>query len=270
MKCKSCEAEINPQWKYAIDSNICPFCGKSVMDEVLKNLFSTLRETIDSATEYKSQLDDWMLSNYGYIKSDSPDLINHLPMEQLDEYMKSKHSEKYINNPDSKKYTVKVQTDNGEEEIAAEKTQSEEKTNDFFKRAEAVKPNIDGFKSASEKTQHLKNLAQQIKRVGSLTMNNSMIDPAMLEQADPDAVSEMQSLMSMGPEISSSLQNSDGDDDIPSVVLAMADQAQGRPNQQQANAADLLKLKQMQDRNNNSRKNFESGENRGKGGFSRA
>jgi hypothetical protein len=36
------------------------------------------------------------------------------------------------------------------------------------------------------------------------------------------------------------------------------------------NAADLLKLQQMQNRIANSRRNFENGGNRGKGGFSRS
>ena len=47
-------------------------------------------------------------------------------------------------------------TENGEQEVSVEKIQSEERTNEFYKRAEAVKPNIEGFSSVSEKTQHLK------------------------------------------------------------------------------------------------------------------
>ena len=277
MKCKSCEAEINPKWKHAIDSNICPFCGESVMEEVLKNLFADLRDIMIQISQYPVELNDWMLSNYNFIKTDSPDLINHLPTDQLDEFMKSKHKYKSKSDDgDSKKFTVKIQTEHGEEEVMAEKTQSEEKTNDFFKRAEAVKPNIDGFKSAADKTQRLKSIAQQIKKAGSpaLTVNESgmMISPEMMEQADPEAVAEMQSLLADGGgNIASSLSSSDEVDDVPAVVLAMANKAQGK-NSGSSNAADLMKLQQMQDRVANSRKAFESGENRsGKGGgFSRS
>lgn len=273
MKCKSCESEINPKWKYAIDSNVCPFCGQSVMDIKLKDSLTLLRETIDSLSEYPDQLNDWLLSNYNYIKTDSPDLINHLPMDQLDEWMKLKNKSKSkIDEGDNKKFTVKVQTDHGEEEVMAEKTQSEEKTNGFFKRAEAVKPNIDGFKSTAEKTQRLKSLAQQIKKEGSSVITasegGSMITPEMIEQASPEAVAEMQSLMSESSTIASSLPPADDDDAIPSVVLAMASRSSGGKGA--TNAADLLKLQQMQDRVQASKRNFESGENRGKGGFSRS
>lgn len=276
MKCKSCEAEINPKWKHAIDSNICPFCGESVMEEILKNLFAGLRDIMAQISEYPIELNDWMLSNYNFIKTDSPDLISYLPMDQLDKWMTSKAKNKSkVDDIESKKFTVKIQTEQGEQEVIAEKTQSEEKTNDFFKRAEAVKPNIDGFKSAADKTQRLKSLAQQIKKAGApaLTASESgmMISPEMMEQADPEAVAEMQSLLADGNNIASSLPSSDDDDDIPAVVMAMANKAQGKSNSS-ANAADLMKLQQMQDRVAASRRAFESGENRGGkgGGFSRS
>jgi len=47
MRCISCTTEINPQWKHAIDMNVCPFCGKHIMEEHLKNLFAALSSTMD-------------------------------------------------------------------------------------------------------------------------------------------------------------------------------------------------------------------------------
>jgi len=270
----SCESEINPKWKHAIDSNVCPFCGDSVMEEKLKNLFSDLRSTMNELIEYPDQLHDWMLSNYDFIKTDSPDLPKHLSPDFMDHIMKevsynisSKKPQKDM--VENGKFTVKIQTEQGEEEIQAERIQNEERTNSFFKRAEAVKPNIDGFKSTAEKTQHLKNMANQIKKAGTntLTGNSSgYISAEMLENADPEAIAEMQSLMS-GNEIVSALPASD-DDEIPDIVLQMANKSSGKPST--SNGADLLKLQQMQQRVKNSRMNFESGENRGKGGFSRS
>ena len=67
----------------------------------------------------------------------------------------------------------------------------------------------------------------------------------------------MQSLISDGNMVSSSLTTSD-DDDIPAAVLAMAKGGGGS-----SKASDMLKLQQMQDRLKHSKDSFESGENRG-------
>jgi hypothetical protein len=275
MKCISCEVDINPKWKYAIDKNICPFCGSNIMEEHLKNLLSSLADVMDKLQQYPAQLNDWLLSNYNFIKTDSDKLIEFLPKEDLNKYVEEvtvSEKLKEFEDRKDKKFTVKVKTDAGEQEVEAEKIQEEERTNEFFKRAEAVKPNIDGFRSTAEKTEHLKRLALQIKRAGSTSIvdesgENEYISPEMLEDADPEAVAEMGSLFS-GNEISSSLNNSLGDEDeIPSVVLNMANSAKG--SRHTSNPADMIKLQQLQNRLQDSRRNFESGNARGKGGFSR-
>lgn len=270
MKCISCEVEINPKWKHAIDINVCPFCGSNIMEEHLKNLLTSLADVIDKLQQYPTQLNDWLLSNFNYIKTDSPDLIKFLPKESLQGLVSVKKlDDKELT--DSKKFTVKVKTDTGEQDVEAEKIQPEEKTNEFFKRAEAVKPNIDGFHSTAEKTEHLKRIALQIKKAGSSAITgdageNSLITAEMIEEADPDAVAEMESLFSEN-EITSSLSGSTNDDDIPPVVLNMANRAKGSKHTN--NPADLFKLQQMHNRVEESRRNFESGSTRGKGGFSR-
>lgn len=271
MKCISCEVEINPKWKHAIDINVCPFCGNGIMEEHLKNLLGSLAEVMNRLQQYPEQLNDWMLSNFNFIKTDSPELVKFIPKELLhSKPTPRKAEEKDLVEP--KKFTVKVKTDNGEEEVEAEKIQSEETTNEFFKRAEAIKPNLDGFQSTAEKTQHLKKLALQIKRAGSTAITsdageNSYISPEMIEDADPETVAEMESLFG-GGEVASSLGDSImNEDDIPPVVLNMASRAKTNG---PTNSADLLKLQQMQERVLESRRNFESGNNRGKGSFSRA
>ena len=277
MKCVSCEVEINPKWKHAIDINVCPFCGSNIMEEHLKNLLTSLADIMDKLQQYPDQLNDWLLSNFNYVKTDSPTLIKFLPQDQIKEVaaeFATKTIDKPIQDPaPNKKFTVKVKTDAGEQEIEAEKIQEEEETNAFFKRAEAVKPNIDGFRSTAEKTEHLKKIALQIKRAGSTAIlnddgENSYISPEMMGDADPDAVAEMESLFSEN-EISSSLGSAAiGDEEIPAVVLNMASKAKG--SKHTSNPADFLKLQQLQSRIEESRRNFESGNNRGKGGFSRA
>jgi Zn-finger nucleic acid-binding protein len=283
MKCISCEIEINPQWAHAIDINVCPFCGKYIMEEHLKNLFTTLRETMDNLSEYPDQLNDWMLSKHNYIRTDSPDLSRFMPLEVLKELKKIEDEKDFLKRKEAQKFTVKVQTEVGEEEVWAEKIQSEEATNDFFKRAEVIRtgpssqqlgPNT--YQSPAEKTQHLKKMLQQIKKTGSPSLTDSgeageMIPADMLEQADPEAVAEFQSMIS-GGEISSSLSDGIDDDEVPSHILAANTAIANRKSGGSTNAADLMKLQQMQERLRRSKDAFESGENRGGkgGGFSRA
>lgn len=286
MECVSCKTEINPQWTHAIESNVCPFCGKSILEEHLKKLFSTLRDTMEQLQAYPTQLDDWMLSNHNYIKTNSENIMNYIPKDVLVDLKKVQDEKDF---QARKKFTVKVKTETGEEEVTAEKLQSEDKTNDFFKRAEVIRnpnqntsnqqpaPNATpNFQSPAEKTQYLKKVAQHIKKAGSPILTDptgsSMNLPAeMLEQADPEAVAEFQQMISGGEGISSALPSDAGDDEVPAHILAanMA-AAKARGGNSSANAADLLKLQQMQERVNNSKQNFESGANRGKGGFSRS
>lgn len=268
MKCISCDSEINPKWKHAIDQNVCPYCGQSIMDEALKNLLNNLADIMDKAKPYQNQLNDWMLSNYNFIKTDSENLINYLPKETFKEMRKIEDDKDFQERKESKKFTVKVKTDAGEQLVEAEKIQSEDKTNEFFKRAEAVKPRLEGFQNAAEKTEHLKRMAQQIKRAGvPLLANDSgdsqFLSPELIEAADPDAVLEMQSLLD-GNEINSSIADPVSiDDDIPPAVLSMASKARGGV------PPEIYKLQQLQNRRKQSKENFESGASRGKGGFSR-
>lgn len=272
MKCISCEVEINPKWKYAIDMNVCPFCGKHIMEEHLKTLLASLADTMEKLAEYPDQVNDWLLSNYNYIKTDSPDLPNYMPDDYIRELKKLEDERDF---QERKKFTVKVKTEKGEEEVVAEKIQSDEKTSDFFKRAEAINSvSKDGPKSVSEKTAYLKQLKKKIETEATQGIVNetglaTMISPDMLESANPEEVAAYQTLIGGGDEVMSSLPDSGGDDEIPSVVLAMASRAKGGNKNNEA--ADIAKLQEMHDRIKSSRANFESGENRtGKGGFSRA
>lgn len=267
MKCISCESDINPKWKHAIEQNICPYCGQCIMDEMLKNLLTSLNEAMTKMQSYPEQLNDWMLSNFNFIKTDSIDLIKYVPKHYFKEVKESKEEIKELPEiKENKKFTVKVKTEAGEQEVEVEKIQSEDKTNEFFKRAEAVRPRIDGFQNATEKTNHLKMMAQQIKRAGVPLLANengssSFLSPELIESADPEAVLEMQSLLE-GNEIASSIADS-SDEDIPSAVLNMANRAKnGVP-------SEIYKLQQLHNRRKQSKDNFESGASRGKGGFSR-
>lgn len=262
MICISCNKEINAQWFHAIEANICPWCGKFIMEEHLKNLFSSLHETMSKLQQYPDQLNDWMLSNHQLIKTDSPNLYLHVPKELLRQSIDKDFQ-------DRKKFTVKVATENGEEEVEAETLQSESKTSDFFKRAEVIKKSSD-FKSTGEKTKHLKDIVNQIKKSGG-TVNEF----ASGELANPEDVAEMSALLDPGTADFASQQNfqqeEDDDDKIPAIVLNnIANQKKSKGNGY-VNPSDLEKLRQLEDRKRQTRENFENGTNRSAkgGGFSR-
>lgn len=71
MKCNSCQVEIDPKWKHAIEQNSCPFCGQEILNEQLKDLLTEARLVIDELfLNHKEELLDWMRSNYGFIHKD--------------------------------------------------------------------------------------------------------------------------------------------------------------------------------------------------------
>jgi Zn-finger nucleic acid-binding protein len=239
MKCMSCEMEIDPKWKHAIESNMCPFCGQLILSEQLKTLFVDLRITMEGLQEFKEQLDDWMYSNHNYIKADSP---------KLKEMLKG---------PENKeKHTVKVRTEHGEEDVVVERIQSEEQTTEFFKRAEAFKPK--GDKSPAEKTSRLKAIVKQIKSGGGASLTSFDVED---DGGNMNDISELESAITGEPAINSALTNPD-DDEIPAQVLAMAQTSGGSDK----NNKDIRAHQEMYAKQAESRKNFQNGS---KGSFSR-
>lgn len=262
MKCISCEVEINPKWVHAIDINVCPFCGQCIMEEGLKSLFSSLRVLMDSLTNYPEELNDWMLSNHNYIKIDSPRLMEFVPKHHVEQMIKENSSSKRINDTQS---IIKINNGDNEEEVLVEKIQSDDKTNSFFKRAEAIRPNVEGFRNATEKTQYLKAMAQKIKKEVALDAKPNLVDQLsqeMIDDADPEAIIDYNTLID-GGEIMSSLPNTSDDDEIPAAVLAMANRAASKKDA----SVDLAKLRLSQAKLAESRKNFQTG---AKGSFFRS
>jgi hypothetical protein len=241
MKCKSCQVEINPQWKHAIDMNVCPFCGKEIMETILKDLLSTLRSTMEQLSGYQDQVDDWMLSNYNYIKTTSKEFSKYLPKQN------KKTEVKVEDESVGEEYIVNVQTEEGVEPVVAKKIQSDERTNSFFKRAE-VKTTGKGYGATPEKTQHYKSLVKQIREGGTQTIDSSgaasLLSPEMMEQANPEDVRELQAMLEGNDALASSLPDmATGDDDeIPAAVLAMSARA---PNTSDKDAKDLARLHQQ-------------------------
>lgn len=292
MKCISCETEINPKWKHAIDINVCPFCGEHIMEEHLKNCVANLAAAMEDMLKYPEQLNDWLLSNHNFIKTDSPDISKYMPAEMLKQLRKSEDEKEFQSRKDSqgKREVIKIKTDSGEEEVVVQKIQSDERASEFFKRAEVIKnpnspskqqlgPNsTPAYQSPAEKTEYLKKVKQQIEKIGSpaLTSNEggSMMLPAeMLANADPEAVAEFQQMIS-GVDIASSVEDDswDGSDDLPGgdgilqANRAIAAAKQGGGSSGEYNSKDAAHLARLQEKVSNSRKNMKGGG----GSFSRS
>jgi hypothetical protein len=247
------------------------------MPDRLKELLASLKDTMQALQEYPQELNDWMLSNHNYIKTDSPDLVNYLPEDAIKDLKKVQQDKDF---QERKKSTVKIKNADGEvEEVEVEKIQSEEKTNEFFKRAEVIKNPRSGssknnnsnnsFGSAAEKTAHIKEMAKQIKKAGSAGIttegNSILLSPEMLENADPDVVSEFQSLIDGGETYSPMQDDSRDDIAIPSHVLRLNQQiaAKRKAGGEGSLVSDSEDLAKIQERVNN------PGANLGKGCFGR-
>ena len=281
MKCISCDTDISPKWRHAIDANVCPFCGQHIVEEHLKNCLVSLAKAMEEMQKYPEQLNDWLLSNHGYIKTDSPDLKSYLTPEAAQEVRKEAKSAEA---QEKRHSTVTIKLPGGKtQEVQVEKTQSEERTSGFFERAEALKsvgkaprnPGEAGApKSVLEKTSHLRELAQKIKAeaAGGFAAHDPsdqyqmapMSDNYEGQDAQMDGEIDYADLINSSQEISSAAPYSDsGDDEIPSVVLNMARRASAnKPGD--AKARDMERLQEMHNKVADGQKRL------GTGGFGRA
>lgn len=69
MKCESCNVQIDPKWKNAIEKNECPFCGEFIMDNNLKELLLEAKDIFDNLMQenYKDAFVDWIKANYNFV-----------------------------------------------------------------------------------------------------------------------------------------------------------------------------------------------------------
>ena len=127
-------------------------------------------------------------------------------------------------------------------------------------------------KSIAEKTQHIKQMAQRIKKevsqgiVGQADLASMMSTEGGGEVENPEFVAELQSVLSGGDIVSSALpEPTAGDDDvIPGAENVVSRMANMVGNKATAQERDMKTLQEMQNRVQNTSKKL------GKGGFSRA
>lgn len=64
----SCSADIPPEWVNAIQSNTCPGCGGSIMNEPTQDLLKELTEAIKRMPNDPQGIAGWLMSNYRFQK----------------------------------------------------------------------------------------------------------------------------------------------------------------------------------------------------------
>lgn len=185
MKCNSCESEIDPKWRHAIDNNLCPFCGQLIMEESLKNLLSSARSILDELNNsYKNEFIEWAKKNYNLV--------------YFEDQKQAQQAEK-IKNIESNMKTHNV--------------------NDFFKRAE-VKPQEKSDVPVTREDK-IKSLAQKVKSA-SVDGGDDFSQLYKSEEdripADSEELERAKQLISATYGVSSDPDS----EDIPEVVLDMA------------------------------------------------
>lgn len=158
MNCLSCQTDIDPKWRHAIEQNVCPFCGKDILDGDLKKLLSSLHSLLEALKDFPKELDDWMLSNFNYINISSDDIINYVSPELL------KSASKPLA-PGSKKIE-KIFDGKKEQEVIIEKIQDENETSSFHARALNKKTADGALYSVVDRNAELREIANKIKKSG--------------------------------------------------------------------------------------------------------
>jgi hypothetical protein len=215
------------------------------MADQLKSLLSTLSDTLKQLQEYPEQLNDWLLSNYSYIKTDSPDLPRYLPAEAI------KTLNKQINDrecQEKKTKVVQLKIDGKMQNVTVEKLASDEQTQAKFDRTEIIRgmgktsgkaardPNAP--KSLAERTQFLKEINERIRKeakqgiVGQDQLASMIAAEGITDDgAPPPEVADLQAAIMGEGYIASAMPgaSNDDDDELPglNVVAALVQQAGG-------------------------------------------
>jgi len=73
MKCTECDTEINQSFTYAIKCNVCPACGKEIMDKKRMDLYQDLKSclqhiefTMDGRDENIERVVNCIMTNYSF------------------------------------------------------------------------------------------------------------------------------------------------------------------------------------------------------------
>lgn len=97
MRCKSCKEDVPPKFAHALSVNICPLCGKEIMDGRLQEILGELKIALGDAKEYIDEVEDWLFSNYSLKRvKDNEVLVDKNQLENL----RIQAKEKFVNKSD--------------------------------------------------------------------------------------------------------------------------------------------------------------------------
>lgn len=276
MECISCQAVIDPRWRKAIEKNCCPFCDGIILDENLKDLLSSLANTMtDLVKDFPQQVDDWLLSNYNYISTSSTNLKNYLSKEDKLNFKKEIDD---LDFNQRKTSTIKLKMGDGTiQDVEVEKRMSDETTKGFFQRADIIRkpsksnPNgKSGNNSMDERAIKLQALKQQIESGEEGYLDESALSQITEENNDGQEVGNFDLntvLLQSANNLNSSLQApiTGENEELDPIAEALAQSKKSST----ANSKDIQALKNIYSQSKNARERFEAGDQRGKGGFSR-
>jgi hypothetical protein len=236
--------------------------------------------------EYPEQLNDWLLSNYNYIKTDSPDLPLYIPKELIKELNKSINDQEC---QDKKTEVRKIKMPDGTvTETVVEKLMTDKKTQEIFDRTEIIKglgktsgkaprdPNApEPPKSLAERTEYFKGIVQKIKQenaqgyVSEAQMASMIAAGETIDESVPEVATLQTAILGADPVISA-IPDADGDSDAEEIrginVVAALTQQVGGANRQKAQQQDLESLQKLHRKVAYGQQDMLSG----KGGFSRS
>ena len=210
MKCVSCSEEISSKFKHAIESNMCPFCGSTIMPEDLKSNLIDLRMIMDEMIKsYPDNLKEFLLTNYDLVNRDFKNKLPRAPQS-----------------------TVEPVVNELGDQVSGESVGDPEQIRLLQARA-GVKPQGNVNK--------MRQLANQIKS-GAVSADEVMsLSDETIEALDNEELSGMQQLVnsSLSGAINSMPEdNYDADSDIPPELLAMANKSSSPD----YNAKDMARL----------------------------
>lgn len=217
MKCKTCQGDVPPKFTHALLVNACPLCGGAIMEEQLQKALKDLKSAMQATDKYKDEILDWLKSNFSLVTEDEMTV----KLQEAEESFKKTHrpsqSMMHQTAPND------VQLDENGNQISGAPVQSAEVTNKFFRNAEV--------KGTLQRKDHFKNMVNKIKNgeVPAEDIATGIVTPEMLMNSDAPPLDdeELEMLRHSGgdlDELNSGL-DQDSDDEIPAVVLNMANKA---------------------------------------------
>ncbi|MCZ2224493.1 MAG: hypothetical protein LC122_12790 [Chitinophagales bacterium] len=242
MKCTHCQTEIDAKLKFAISSNICPFCGEKIFPDELNELLNDAKIIFESVTDlFKENFEDWLLANYSYINLNT---LNS-KIEQKDKSYIDK-----IKKASKELLPIVVAGSGG--------TISQEINNPV---AEIIKKNA-GIKTDKEKLQKLKAFANQIKSGATESEVIEVEEEEDNENSDED-VTHRPNFKSSSEERLNLVSVEDAENLDTSNVFAVLNKS-GK-----GNMKDMIRLQQQFNKIGSGRDSIDTGEKK-KNSFSRA